>query len=61
MKLDEYLKTENLSSAEFGAKIGVSGRSVDYYRNLERQPRRQVTKEIIRVTDGKVTANDLCA
>jgi len=59
MKLDEYLKTENLSSAEFGAKIGVSGRSVDYYRNLE--PRRQVTKEIIRVTDGKVTANDLCA
>jgi hypothetical protein len=61
MKLDEYLKSKELSSAKFGEKIGVSGRSVDYYRNLQRQPRRHVMEAILDATKGQVTANDFYA
>lgn len=58
MKLNTYLNENNLSQAAFAAMIGVSQAAVERYSNGKRIPEPPVMREIARVTDGMVTAND---
>lgn len=59
MTLEDYLKSENLSAAEFGRRIGVNSRmTVIRYLTGERIPRPKVMSRIHEVTGGAVTPND---
>ena len=57
MKLDAYLKTNDISEQKFAEQIGVSQQAVHRYRT-GRVPTPEVMQAIIKVTAGAVTADD---
>lgn len=59
MKLDEYLKANNISGAEFAELIGVDAATVFRIRTGRVFPHRRTMQSIMTATDGKVSANDL--
>lgn len=58
MKLDAYLKSEQLARADFAKVIGVSSETVRRYIAGTRIPEREVMEKIALATDCQVTAND---
>lgn len=60
MTLLEYLKTNDISYADFAALIGAKSRATVYrYINRDRKsPSRKLMAKILEVTGGAVTAND---
>jgi transcriptional regulator with XRE-family HTH domain len=56
--LQAYLKATELSRSQFAERIGVTSEAVRRYLAGTRLPTREVMAEIIRATDGRVTAND---
>ena len=56
MTLGEYLQLKGMSAVDFARLIRVS--KVSVYRYLSgRLPRQEVMKRILRVTEGRVTAD----
>eukprot|EP01037_Dinobryon_pediforme_P020171 gene20171-20725_t len=58
MKINEFLKANNLTSAAFAERIGVSEKAVNNWRQGARVPRWDLLAKIHDVTNGAVTAND---
>jgi hypothetical protein len=59
MKLDEYLRTNNLDDEAFAALIGDhSAHAVKKWRYGERTPRADAMRKIHEVTNGCVTPTD---
>lgn len=60
MRLAEYLKSNDISYAEFAKQIGAKSRATVYrYINGTRKaPSREMMENIREVTGGAVTAND---
>ena len=59
MKLAEFLRTHELSYAEFARMIGASGKdTVRRYALGERKPTEKYMERIAEATNFKVTAND---
>lgn len=58
MTLNEWLDWKNLTPIEFAKQINVDPVTVRRYLNRTRRPDWPVIERIVRVTDGKVTAND---
>lgn len=57
MKLREWREKEGLSQEELAAKLKTTQESVSYWEK-DSIPKRATMKLIIRLTKGKVTAND---
>lgn len=57
MTLGDYLKSQNISRADFGDMIGVDEVSVGRYVRRERVPRPDVMRRIKAATNGEVTAD----
>jgi predicted transcriptional regulator len=57
MKLDDYLKKENLTQGEFAKIIGVPQATVFYWVH-GRLPQTEYLPKIFLATKGEVTAND---
>ena len=58
MTLKAYLELTTTTRAEFAARIGVSAEAIRRYTECGRVPTPKVMAEILRETDGAVTAND---
>lgn len=58
MTLSEYLKTTNLSQAEFGLRIGADQSTVSRYLRGRRRPRWDALRVIAEATGGQVTPAD---
>lgn len=58
MKLDEYMKQQDLTDESFGRRIGVNRLQVLKYRHGNAKPREEVMQKIHDESDGQVTAND---
>lgn len=59
MKLDDWLKAQNTTSAEFARVSGIGDRqAVHKYRHGERFPTPENLQRIRKATGGAVTAND---
>lgn len=62
MTLDEYLRNQNISDADFAERIGVSNAKVVHrYRKRQRIPRPGIMHRIQEVTFGAVTPADFYA
>jgi transcriptional regulator with XRE-family HTH domain len=59
MKLENYLKENSLTDAEFGKMIGKSQSQVSRIRRGVSWPPKEVIEAIAAVTEGNVTANDI--
>lgn len=59
MKLEQYLRTKNLTDAEFGEKIGLSQSQVSRIRRGVSWPSKDVLAAIAKETNNRVTANDI--
>jgi transcriptional regulator with XRE-family HTH domain len=58
MTLKDWLAEQQLSPADFAARIGRTAESVRRYSNGERIPDKETMPVIARETGGLVTAND---
>lgn len=58
MTLPEFLAAANLSHAEFAGRIGVTREAVRLWATGARTPRPVAMAQIMRATEGHVTAND---
>lgn len=58
MKLETYLKKNDLTDAAFGALIGISQSQISRIRRGESFPSRDTLAVIAEFTGGAVTAND---
>lgn len=58
MKLVEYLKSVQITAADFGRMVGASRSAVIRWANGERSPDSKSMARIVRVTQGRVTPND---
>jgi transcriptional regulator with XRE-family HTH domain len=58
MELEHYLKENNISLADFGARIGVTDETVRRYVKGLRLPSKVHMPLIAQATNGAVTAND---
>ncbi len=58
MKLDEWLKTNNLTAAAFAAMSGLSQATISRTINGKRRPDWSTLDAITAATDGAVTPND---
>jgi len=58
MKLDEYMKQQDLTDEGFGERIGVNRLQVFKYRHGRAKPREEVMQKIHDESGGQVTAND---
>lgn len=61
MKLEKWLKREEMSVAAFAGRVGVVRTSTHRYINGDRVPDRSVAKKIVALTKGAVTLQDLYA
>ncbi len=59
MKLDDYLKANSISGADFAKTIGVDAATVFRIRTGRVFPHRRTMLAIIMATGGQVSANDL--
>jgi predicted transcriptional regulator len=57
MTLSDYLTRHSISRQEFAKTIGVSSEAVRRYMGT-RVPTAEIMREIIKATNGEVTAND---
>jgi len=46
MKLDDFLKSKNLSHAAFARPIGISGNAIGHYISGRREPHRDIRLKI---------------
>ena len=60
MKLEKYLKKNNLSVREFARQSKISHTSIQRYKTGERTPRLEVALKIEKLTNGEVKVKDLC-
>jgi transcriptional regulator with XRE-family HTH domain len=58
MQLSDYLKSKNLTEAEFGELIGKSQAAINRYCSGKRMPGRDTLAQIAAVTKGRVQPND---
>ncbi len=59
MRLEEWLRREGISDAEFGRRIGArSPSTVGRYKRGERVPNRRAMRAIMRETRGEVGPPD---
>jgi predicted transcriptional regulator len=58
MFLENYIKDNGLTYESFGKLIGVSDAAVSRYVKGKRKPKPSIMSKIIKITQGKVTAND---
>lgn len=58
MTLHEFLEKNEMTEAEFAAKIGKNQTTVGRYKRLEHFPSVKMILKIERVTDGKVKYKD---
>ena len=58
MRLSAYLSDKGESTAEFAARLGVTGEAVRLWLNGERIPRQEMMVRISQATDNAVTPND---
>lgn len=59
MQLDDWLKREGLTSAEFATLAGLGGKQIVHkYRRGERFPSAESLRRIREATGGAVTADD---
>jgi transcriptional regulator with XRE-family HTH domain len=61
MQLNAYLKLKGISEKQFAQAVGCSEAGVKKWVRRERIPRPDAMREIMRVTDGAVTAADFFA
>jgi len=63
MKLSAYLKLNNLSYGQFAESLGLQGEfakvSVWRYVRGTRKPKPAIAEKIVRLTNGKVSFEDL--
>jgi plasmid maintenance system antidote protein VapI len=59
MTLDEYLDAEGITAADFGKLVSISEASVSRIRKGTQNITRDLMREIIGASGGKVTANGL--
>jgi len=58
MKLNDYIKRNELSVSDAAALFGVSEQSVYKYLSNERLPKADIMERILHATSGLVTPND---
>lgn len=58
MKLSDYLEKKKIGDADFAGLIGKDRTTVSRLRRTNQCPSRATIREIARVTDGLVTADD---
>lgn len=58
MKLDKWLKNNNITTERFGKKVGVSRSQIHKYAHEGAIPRRQIMHKILEITQKEVTPND---
>lgn len=58
MRLSDYLTKHKLSDDTFAERIGVNRSTVSRLRRTNQKPSEETLAAIVRVTNGKVTAND---
>lgn len=58
MRLSDYLTKHKLSEDQFAELIGVNRSTVNRLKRTNQKPSEQTLAAIVRVTNGKVTAND---
>ena len=59
VKLEEYLRKNNIEKQQFAKMIGVSQSFFSLVINRKRDPSLQVIRRIIKVTNGQVNISDL--
>ena len=58
MKLKLYLEINNITQAEFAKKLRVKQQSISFWCKGN-PPKRRNALQIVKLTNGKVTLNDL--
>lgn len=58
MKLKQFLKTNNISAANFSNKIGVPPATLRKWVQGERIPRKKEMLKLMQLTNGEVQPND---
>lgn len=61
MKLASYLAANEISEADFAAKIGVARETVNKLKNGQLWLSSETAERILRATGGEVTPNDFLA
>lgn len=61
MKLDRWLKVNDISQADFARAIGMDPASVSRVVTGRQWPSAEMMIQIVERTEGKVTANDVFA
>jgi len=59
MKLDEYLKTNEMTMQTFAAEVGVHVSTVHRVKYAKIMPSRKLVEAIFKATDGQVRPADL--
>lgn len=59
MTLDEYLTSEGIQAADFGARVSLSAASISRIRKGEQNVTRDVMRRIIAASDCKISAAGL--
>ena len=58
MTLDEWLSRNSIGTAEFAARLNITGEAVRLYRVGKRHPRAHIMHAIMAATAGAVEPND---
>lgn len=58
MTLQDWLSSQEVSDADFAARIGVTRQALYRYKNGQRMPRIGILRKIISETAGQVSARD---
>ncbi len=58
MKLDEYMKDQNLTQADLAARLDVTPSAVCMWLAGKRRPRFETLARLEQTSNGAVTAND---
>ena len=61
MTLEQYLRTNGITDAAFGATAGLSQAQVSRIKRGVSMPSWEAIGKIMKATDGEVTANDFAA
>ena len=59
MKLSEFMQAQSLSDDDMAEKLGISRATVSRYRRGLVTPSPEVMKNIVELSGGVITANDL--
>lgn len=61
MQLRDYIAQGGISAAELASRLGVTREAIRRYATGERMPRRDMIRQIVEITGGQVTADDLAS